>query len=90
MFASLDLHNQTIIDQNILEDEKILVIKCWNQDLNNKLSSISEGKIEKKKHFKVCELILRYRSTWQGHLMRQAMQQDYKIKFLNRHAKQTT
>ena len=90
MFASLDLHNQTIIDQNILEDEKILVIKCWNQDLNNKLSSISEGKIEKKKHFKVCELILRYRSTWQGHLMRPAMQQDYKIKFLNRHAKQTT
>ena len=49
MFASLDLHNQTIIDQNILEDEEILVIKCWNQDLNNKLSSISEGKIEKKK-----------------------------------------
>ena len=48
MFASLDLHNQTIIDQNILEDEKILVIKCWKQDLNNKLSSISEGKIEKK------------------------------------------
>ena len=48
MFASLDLHNQTTIDQNILEDEKILVIKCWNQDLNNKLSSISEGKIEKK------------------------------------------
>ena len=60
MFASLDLHNQTIIDQNILEDEKILVIKCWKQDLNNKLSSISEGKIEKN-HFKVCELILRYR-----------------------------
>ena len=90
MFASLDLHNQTIIDQNILEDEEILVIKCWNQDLNNKLSSISEGKIEKKKHFKVCELILRYRSTWQGHLMRPAMQPDYKIKFLNRHAKQTT
>ena len=49
MFASLDLHNQTIIDQNILEDEKILVIKCWKQDLNNKLSSISEGKIEKLK-----------------------------------------
>ena len=52
MFASLDLHNQTIIDQNILEDEEILVIKCWNQDLNNKLSSISEGKIEKKNTLK--------------------------------------
>ena len=44
MFASLDLLNQTNIDENNSVNEKTIGRRSWNQDLNNALSAIAEGK----------------------------------------------
>ena len=47
MFASLDLFDQTNIDENDSADETSIVTSSWNQDLDHSLSTIEEGKNHK-------------------------------------------